>query len=87
MSWPSFSAWVRDETIQHVTLVCPMRVLWRSYSAYCKEWGFEPAEASDFVKWLRAEEGVKLKVGGTGRLRRAALGIAIKQETVHARNA
>ncbi len=78
MSWSSFSAFVRDRTVHDPVLVCPVRVLWRAYTAYCEEWGFEPADTREFVAWLRGEEGVTLKEGGSGRLRRAALGIGLQ---------
>jgi hypothetical protein len=88
VSWPSFSAFVRDRTVHGGSLAVPVRVLWRAYSAYCAEWGFDPAEAREFASWLAAEEGVRIKQGGHGRLRRVAVGIALTQETTdHARHA
>lgn len=77
---PSLKAFMRDETIRHPTLVCPVRVLWRAYKAYCAEWGFEPATATEFMHWLRLDEGVTIKEGGRGRLHRVAVGLGTKQK-------
>lgn len=79
MSWPSYSAFVRDDLQSGSTLCCPVRVLWFGYLDYCREWGFERPEATDFVRWLRAEEGVTVVEGGRGRLRRYAVGIGFNQ--------
>ncbi len=84
--WPSFSAFVRDRTTSGETLVCPLRTLWHGYRAYCGEWGFDPAPVSRFVAWLASEEGVTIKEGGGGRIRRVAEGIALIEEKRHARN-
>ncbi len=88
MSWPSFSAFMRDRTVEDPALMCPVRVLWREYEAYCGKWGFEPALVHVFISWLSATEGVRLKTGGQGRLRRMAVGVGLRQEEIHdARNA
>ena len=88
MTWPSYSAFIRDRTVLDGSLCVPVRLLWREYLAYCSEWGFDPSPASDFVRWLQAEEGVRIKEGGAGRLRRMAVGVApVTEEKTDARNA
>jgi hypothetical protein len=88
MSWQTLRLWEEDYVIQHATLVCPVRVLWWSYVAYCGEWGFDYAPADEFMAWLRMTEGVVIRDGGRGRLRRVALGIGLRpRETVDARYA
>ena len=74
--WGGYSSWSEHDVVRGDFLATPVRLLWRSYLAHCEAWGFEPADASDFVHWLRGEEGVRLRLGGQGRLRRMALGIA-----------
>ena len=76
--WVSFSAFIRDRTVQHQKLVCPVWVLYREYLSYCQAWGFEPAVAYEFVLWIWAVEGVVIRESGTGRLRRVADGIGMK---------
>lgn len=66
---------MRDGTIAHPALVCPVRILWRAYTTYCTEWGFIPLSAGEFMYHLRLEEGVVIKQGGRGRLHRVAIGI------------
>ncbi len=78
LSWPSFSAFIRDRTIQDNVFITPVRYLWKAYLAYCLEWGFKPAEPNEFISWLGLVEGVKIKEGGKGRLRRAAEGITLQ---------
>lgn len=80
MSWPSYSAFVRDRLALGPTLCCPMRVLWKGYLAYCREWSFEPASAEQFTLWLLGEEGVAVMKGGRGRLRRYATGVGFAAE-------
>ncbi len=77
-SWPSFSAFIRDCTIQDKVLVTPVRYLWREYLHYCMRWGFQPVEPHIFIFYLKSVEGVEIKEGGSGRIRRAALGITLK---------
>lgn len=55
-----------------------MRVLWREYLSYCREWGFEPATAEDFVACVRMEEGTEVRTGGSGRIRRVVVGIGFR---------
>lgn len=88
MPWPSFSAFVRDRTVRGPTLMCPVRVLWREYRTYCRNWGFAPATPGQFVAWLGMEEGIRIRTGGRGRLRRVAVGIGVtpqQEETRHGR--
>lgn len=80
MTWSSYSAFIRDRAIHHEALVCPVRVLWMEYTWYCQAWGFDRASPTEFVRWLRAEEGVTIKQGGRGRLRRCAVGLGLKPE-------
>ena len=80
MSRESFNAFLRDRVSQHPALACPVMVLWRGYLVYCQEWGFDPAPASDFVRWLALEEGGEIKECGRGRLRRVVMGMAPRQE-------
>ncbi len=77
MSWPSFSAFMRDSTVQDPVVITPVRYLWKAYLAYCDKWGFSPAEPNEFMSWLGMTEGITIKTGGKGRLRRAAEGIAL----------
>ena len=79
MSWPSYSAFFRDRLTAGPTLCCPIRVIWDGYLDYCREWGFMPAKAETFVRWLADEEGVTLMEGGRGRLKRYAVGIGFNQ--------
>jgi len=81
--WVSFSAWLRDEATIDKALATPIRVLWRSYLAYCNEWGFTPCEANEFAPYLSLEEGLQLKIGGAGRLRRVVVGIGPSKEVFH----
>ena len=71
----SCQAFIRDRVVLGPTLVVPVRVLWWDYLAYCETWGFEPGSAADFVVRMELEEGVKLRTGGHGRLRRCFEGI------------
>ena len=80
MSQPSLSAFLRDRVVQHPSLACPVMVLWRGYSVYCEKWGFDRVSAEDFVRWLGCQEGVEIREGGHGRLRRVAMGVAPRQE-------
>lgn len=76
--WASFSAFARDRLVLGPSLVCPVRVAWREYLAYCDEWGFDGAEAHEFVRWMGAEEGVEIHgPSGRGRLRRYFSGIGV----------
>ncbi len=88
MSWQTLKLWEEEATVKHEALVCPMMVLWRSYVEYCDTWGFDKASPKDFVAWLRMTEGVEIKEGGSGRLRRIALGIGLRpKETIDAHHA
>ncbi len=78
MSWPSFSAFLRDGVVQHPSVMCPVTVLWRGYKAYCTTWGFEVGTAEDFMWHLCMTEGVIIRQGGRGRLHRMALGIGLQ---------
>lgn len=72
--WGGYSSWSQEAT-RAPFLVTPVRLLWRSYLRHCELWGFDAADAGDFIQWLRGEEGVELREGGHGRLRRMAVGI------------
>lgn len=75
-----FEAFLRDRLQKHPALVCPVRVLWLEYLSYCEEWGFTPDGAADFVLTLRLEEGVTLKTGGSGLIRRMAIGVGFRRQ-------
>ena len=75
MSWGGYSSWSKTLT-RGSSLVTPVRILWHSYKEHCELWGFDQSEATEFVHWLRGEEGVELKTGGRGRVRQMAIGIA-----------
>ncbi len=78
--WPGFRAFIDEDCIKDSVLITPMRQMWHSYRAHCNEWGFPIADASDFVRWIRDEEGTEIRTGGRGLLRRAITGIAPKQK-------
>lgn len=59
-------------------MVTFVKHMWEAYLAYCVEWGFLPAEPNEFMSWLSITEGVTIKSGGSGKLRRAAEGIALR---------
>lgn len=75
MSWGGYSSWSKT-VLRSPFLVTPVRILWHSYREHCEAWGFDQSDATEFVHWLRGEEGVELKTGGQGRVRRVAIGIA-----------
>ncbi|UFK26717.1 hypothetical protein [Roseobacter phage RDJL6] len=75
MTWGGYASW-SDTLLRGPYLVTPVRLLWQSYRQHCAQWGFDQAEASEFVHWLRGEEGMTLKTGGQGRVRRMAIGLA-----------
>lgn len=75
MSWGGYSSWSKTLT-RGPFLVTPVRLLWQSYKEHCEFWGFDQSEASEFVHWLRGEEGVELRTGGRGRVRQMAIGVA-----------
>jgi len=74
--WGGYSSWSSSDLTRAPFLVTPVRLLWRSYLEHCETWGFRPAQASEFVHWLRGEEGVRVVEGGRGRMRRMAVGLA-----------
>ena len=71
-------SWLDLRAVGGGTLVCPVRVLWTDYLAFCLEWGFAVAHPKDFVRMLRSLPGVVLVEGGRGRLRRCANGIGLR---------
>lgn len=75
MSWGGYSSW-SDTLMRGPFLVTPVRLLWKSYQDHCILWGFDQASASEFVHWLRGEEGLEIRTGGQGRVRRMAVGVA-----------
>lgn len=75
-NWGGYASWSKEDLTRAPFLVTPVRMLWRSYLDHCRTWGFKPAEASEFVHWLRGEEGVRVAEGGRGRVRRMAVGLA-----------
>lgn len=79
---PSVGAFLRDRTVRHSSLVVPVRVLWDDYSAYCRRWGFERSSATSFVALVAGLDGVRVRDGGHGRLRRIATGIGALPRTV-----
>lgn len=74
--WSGFRDFLDGEVDRSPVLVCPLRDLWRAYLAHCAAWGFARADAVDFVAWMREEEGVEVRQGGSGRIRRMVLGMA-----------
>lgn len=77
--WSGFKAWL-ETTKRGEKLCCPLTVLWNNYQAHCTWWGFPSATAVSFVAFLEDTEGVRLKEGGKGRLRRVAMGLAIDHD-------
>lgn len=71
-------AWIRDRCVLGETLVCPLRVLWNDYRAYCALHGFDQADVTRFVRFLGSDERVRLVDRGRGRLHRAAEGIGLR---------
>lgn len=69
------------------TLVCPVRVLWDDYRAFCSRWGFDQAAPGGFIRLLGALPGVRLVEGGRGRLRRCANGVGLLPITEEERQA
>lgn len=84
--WGSYKAWAEANLDIRGCLISPVRFLWKDYQAFCKEWGFEQAEVQDFVQWLRGEEGVKLREGGQGKLRRMIVGAGLHNNGVDLRD-
>lgn len=80
MTWGSYQAWSSDNLDLQPVLCCPMRILWQDYINYCKEWGFTRSPAADFVRWILGEEGVTVKKGGSGRIRRMVMGAGLQQK-------
>lgn len=78
--WSGFKAWL-GTTSRGEKLCCPLTVLWNNYEAHSKWWGFPMASPDDFVSFLKdSTEGVTIKEGGKGRLRRVAMGLAINHD-------
>jgi len=75
VSWGGYSSWSKT-LIRGPFLVTPVRLLWHSYKEHCEFWGFNQSDATEFVHWLRGEEGLELRTGGRGRVRRMAVGVA-----------
>lgn len=73
----SCKAFIRDRAVLGSTLVVPVRVVWNEYLAYCRQWGFKAEAAGDFVMRVELEEGVTIRIGGHGRLRRCFDGIGL----------
>ena len=73
----STGAFLRDRTVLGQSLVCPVRVLWREYLTYCKDWGFDTDGAEDFVRRVTSEEDVRIRKGGCGRFRCCFDGIGV----------
>lgn len=77
----SAAAFIHDRVVLGPTLVVPVRTLWRAYLAYCEEWGFDPDGAEHFVRCVSLEEGVTVRNGGRGRLRRCFEGVGLAVES------
>jgi len=78
--WSGFKAWL-GTTMRGEKLCCPLTVLWNNYEAHCTWWGFPKASPTQFVDFLtECTEGVTVKEGGRGRLRRMAMGLAIDHD-------
>ncbi len=71
------AAFIRDSLAAGPTLVCPLRVLWREYEAYCGVHGFKAMMAPAFVDMLESLGAavVTRDPGTSGRLRRYVRGI------------
>lgn len=85
MNFGPFEAFLRDRLRKDPALICPVMVLWREYLSYCELWGFVPGSASDFVTALGLEEEVSLRTGGSGRLRRVAVGLGFRAQALDRR--
>lgn len=81
MAQHGFKSWQEYRSVEGETLVCPVRVLWDDYSAYCVRWGFDRAGPERFVRHLGALPWVRLVEGGRGRRRRCAQGIGLRPLT------
>lgn len=73
--WAGYSAWLSSLQFDK-TLATPVRFLWTDYQKLCKEEGFDVAPLDRFIRWLNATDGVDIKEGGKGRIRRLAVGVA-----------
>ena len=76
--WGSYSSWVNSRLGFDTTIISQVRILWKDYLAYCKEYGFEPVELDYFMTWIADEEGVKLECYNKGRVRRFAHGVHLR---------
>ncbi len=72
-----FMSWLDLRCVDGGTLVCPVRLLWDDYRAFCVRWGFDQAAPGTFVRLLGTLLGVRLVEGGHGRRRRCANGIGL----------
>jgi hypothetical protein len=78
--WSGYLAWL-GTTKRGDKLCCPLTVLWNNYQAHCQWWGFPSASAADFTAFLTdSTEGVTVREGGKGRLRRVAMGLAVDHD-------
>lgn len=73
--WGGFSAWL--ETLCYGNeLATPARFLWVDYMYFCGEEGFPKGTTREFICWLKEIDGLFVKEGGSGRIRRMIIGCA-----------
>ena len=63
-AWGGFSNWLDERTVRDPKLATPARHMWRDYKTHCELWGFEPATAPLFMRWLGEAEGVVIRQAG-----------------------
>ena len=59
--WASYRAWLKDAVLLDQKTVTPLYLMWRSYTAFCAEYGFNRAGVVDFAEWMADEEQFRVK--------------------------
>lgn len=72
--------WTNERAIGGESLVCPVKLLWEDYVDFCERTGSPRETAQGFVEHLASLQGVTLRDGGRGRLKRVADGIGLRRQ-------
>ena len=73
--WGSYRAWLGTLNWDSA-LATPVRFLLSDYNALCAADGFTAAPEARFIHWLESTDGIHIKSGGRGLIRRVAIGVA-----------
>jgi hypothetical protein len=77
MERAGYESFIRDEVVFDPCVITPARYIWLAYSRSCVVWGFPAVSAKTFMTWLGTEPKIKLRQGGSGRIRTLALGVYV----------